>query len=133
MLIAADWAVDAVIVGSTGNLPPFLPYIGIEFSVGFGFLLLAFRYDEPWTAWVMVLEGGILFLADGLVDRTHPLHALYINLSNAFSFAMIGVVMLSILTAKWRLARRAARQAAYFARIHQDTLTRFSADPPIDT
>ena len=133
VIIAADWLADAVIVTFTGHLPPLLPYIGIEFSVGFAFLLLAFRYDESWTAWVMVLEGGILFLADGLTDKTHPYHLLYFDISNILGFAMIGVVMLSVLTAKWRLARRAARHAQYYARIHEDTLTRFGADPPIDT
>ncbi len=133
VVIAASWLADWVIVTATGHLPPLLPYIGIEFSVGFAFLLLAFRYDESWTAWVMVLEGGILFLADGVIDRTHPFHRIYFNISNVLGFAMIGVVMLSVLTAKWRLARRAARHAQYYARIHEDTLTRFGADPPIDS
>jgi len=133
VIIATSWLADWVIVTATGHLPPLPAYIGIEFSVGFAFLLLAFRYDESWTAWVMVLEGGILFLADGVIDRTHPFHRIYFIISNLLGFAMIGVVLLSILTAKWRLARRAARRDEYFARIHHDTLARFGADPPVET
>ena len=131
-IIATDWIMGAVIQAGTGHLPPYIPYIGIEFCVGFAFLLLAFRYDESWTAWVMVMEGGTLFLADGVVDPLHPLHRLYFTLSNILGVAIVGVVLGSVLTGKWRLERRAARREAAFARIHRETLSRFRADPPLD-
>ncbi len=131
-IIATDWIMGAVIQAGTGHLPPYVPYISIEFCVGFSFLLLAFRYDESWTAWVMVMEGGTLFLADGVVDRMHPLHRLYFTLSNILGIAIVGVVLISILSGKWRLERRAARQEATRARIHQETLSRFGADPPLE-
>ena len=131
-IIATDWAAEGFIQGVTHRYPPFLAYVGIEFCVGFGFLLVAFRYGEIWAAWVMVMEGGILFVADGAVDRQSPFHELYYTISNVLSYAILAIVLVSVLTGKWRLERRAAQRSEYFARIHQETLAAFGADPPVE-
>jgi hypothetical protein len=131
-VIFVGWTTEGAVQALTQRLPPFLAYIGMEFCVGFAFLLVAFRYGEVWAAWVMVLEGGILFVADGAVDQQSPFHNLYLTLSNVFSYAILSIVLFSVLTGKWRLERRAAKQEAAFARIHQETLSRFGADPPVE-